>query len=266
MGMSMIRSRGRSLAAGLAVVAIAAGVGLSAPTAAADPADLPIPATAPQVDQKVLSAFGNFIPAIIGSVATPDTHGQMNTDLLAQAKSLAAATSAAAPQATPLWNQLIGFLTNKTPAAGTGPSIPQGPHKPVIQQFLYPTIGVGCLPGGNSVGMALATAGPQEAPAPGPKVGQAGFVYTSLGTGPALRNNAAPLTINWLNIDNGRTGSQPLLPNPKINATSGPGTFTAIANTGKGRVLAAIYGNVTTNTKGHPIGCTIVPTVGLAYI
>jgi len=262
--MSMFRSRGRHVAAGLAVVAIAAGAGLSAPTASADPAALPIPATAPPVDQKVLSAFGNFIPAIIGSVATPDTHGQMNADLLSQAKSLAAASTVAAPQAAPLWDQLIGFLTHK--AAGTAPSIPQGNNKPVIQQFLYPTIGVGCIPDGNSVGMALATAGPQQAPAPGPKVGEAGFVYTSLGTGPALRNNAAPLTLYWLNIDNGRKGSQPLLPNPKINATSGPGTFTTIANTGKGRVLAAIYGNVTTNTKGHPIGCTIVPTVGLAYV
>ena len=38
------------------------------------------------------------------------------------------------------------------------------------------------------MGKALVTAGPQAAPAPGPKRGEAGYVYTSLGTGPAINN------------------------------------------------------------------------------
>lgn len=147
------------------------------------------------------------------------------------------------------------------------PDIPQGPNKPRIQQFLYPTLGVGCMPdGGNSVGMALTTAGPQEAPAPGPKRGQAGFVYTSLGTGPAVKNTARSLWVSWINLENGRTGKTRLLPNPKINAEKGPGTFTAIASTGRGRIIASIDGNVTTTSKGKRVSCTIAPTIGTAII
>ena len=110
------------------------------------------------------------------------------------------------------------------------------------------------------------TAGPQEAPAPGPKTGEAGYVYTSLGTGPALNNDAAPLTVAWINIDTGATGHQNLRRNDKINVAEGPGTFTTIVKTGKGRVISAIYGNVTTSIKGSTVSCTIVPTVGLAVI
>ena len=120
--------------------------------------------------------------------------------------------------------------------------------------------------GGNSVGMALVTAGPQKAPAPGPKRGQAGFVYTSLGTGPAKKNTARSLWVSWLNLENGRTGQQRLLPNKKINYDKGPGTFTGIANTGRGRIVATIYGDVTTKTKGRTMTCGIAPTIGTAII
>ena len=158
------------------------------------------------------------------------------------------------------------------------PEIPRGPGAPRIQEFLYPTIGIGCMPesakgplgsagGGNSLGRALVTAGPQKAPAPGPKRGQAGYVYTSLGTGPAITNHARPLVAQWLNLDTGRTGSINLKRNPKINATDGPGTFTAIATTGRGRVLSVISGAVTTRTKSKRIvSCGIVPVIGIAYI
>ena len=72
--------------------------------------------------------------------------------------------------------------------------------------------------------------------------------------------------MSWINIDNGRTGQLQLKRNPLINATDGPGTFTGIASTGKGRVISTIYGDVTTKTKGKVLSCTIIPTIGLAII
>ncbi|GAA3957779.1 hypothetical protein [Gordonia caeni] len=279
-------------------VALAAAVALAAPAAHAEPAapapqadqsqGLPIPdaANAPKVDRQVLDALGAFAPALIGSAATRDENGEVNTDLLADARKLADNPLLPA-EAADTYRQLIDFLGEpgareaarvhaaddaalSTPAAKKdedAPNIPTGPRKPRIQQFLYPTIGLGCMPGnGNSVGMALATAGPQQAPAPGPKRGQAGYVYTSLGTGPAQKNTARSLWVSWLNVDTGRTGQQRLQPNPRINAQKGPGTFTTIAKTGRGRIVSTIYGDVTTKTKGKRVSCTIAPTIGTAIV
>ncbi|WP_298444768.1 Rv1157c family protein [Gordonia sp. (in: high G+C Gram-positive bacteria)] len=288
--MRLARSR-RTL---LAAVSLTAAVAVATPVAHAEPAApaagqeqlLPIPdlAHAPEVNQQVLDSLGAFAPALIGSVATRDVNGQVNTKLLDEARSLAD-NPALPTEVADTWRSLIDFLGEpgkaeaakihaaedaKVPAAkkkDDAPDIPTGPNKPRIQQFLYPTIGLGCMPGGgNSVGMALVTAGPQAAPAPGPKRGQAGVVYTSLGTGPALKNSAAPLMISWLNLDTGRSGQQRLLPNPKINAQKGPGTFTAIIKTGRGRIVSTISGTVTTKTKGKRIGCGIAPTIGIAVI
>ncbi|WP_132991846.1 hypothetical protein [Gordonia zhaorongruii] len=273
-----------------AAIAVTAAVAAPATTHAA-PAEkatageqtIPLPDKAPDVDPEVLKSLGAFAPALIGSVATRDADGNVNGKLLTQARELADNPTIPA-EASDTWRSLIDFLgepgRERAAAAGAipgaekdaaekkkaddAPNIPSGPDKPKIQEFLYPTIGIGCMPGGNSVGMALTTAGPQEAPAPGPKRGQAGFVYTSLGTGPAKNNNRR-LWASWLNLETGRTGQTALKPNPKINA-GGPGTFTGIAKTGRGRIVSTIYGDVTTRTKGRTVSCTIAPTIGTAII
>ena len=212
-------------------------------------------------------------------MTTPGPDGKINAGLLAQARTLADNPQLPA-QAKEIWKQITDFLgqpgqqqlvakqvAERKAAKPGDPEIPQGPNSPKIQQFLYPTLGFGCMPGGgNSMGRALVTAGPQQAPAPGPKRGEAGYVYTSLGTGPAITNNARQLSASWLNIDTGRTGQLQLKRNDKINIKEGPGTFTGIARTGKGRVISTIYGDVTTKTKGKIMSCTIAPTIGLAII
>ncbi|MDL9935691.1 hypothetical protein QSJ18_02935 [Gordonia sp. ABSL1-1] len=235
----------------------------------------PAPA-APRVDQQVLDSLGAFAPAIIGSVITPGPDGKVNATLLKQASTLAA-TPGLPPEVSAIWKSVVSFLSepgrremvSRTEVAERkpgDPEIPKGPNAPKIQEFLYPTIGFNCKPDGNSLGRALVTAGPQKAPAPGPKRGEAGYVYTSLGTGPAVDRPGHQLTVTWINIDNGRTGQTLLKRNPKINVKEGPGTFTGIAKTGKGRVISTIYGEVTTKTKGRVMSCGIVPTIGLAYI
>lgn len=265
------RSRGARIVTATAAVAAAFSLVLPAAAHAA-----PAPQT-PKVDQRVLDSLGAFAPAIIGSVATPGPDGKINAGLLQQAKTMAA-TPGLPPQVTAIWQSVIDFLGEPGQRAVArelraaerkpgDPEIPQGPNKPRIQEFLYPTLGFGCMgPGGNSLGRALVTAGPQQAPAPGPRRGEAGYVYTSLGTGPAITNPARKLWVSWLNIDTGRTGQTQLKRNPKINVKEGPGTFTAIARTGKGRVISTIYGDVTTKTKGRVISCGIVPTIGLAIV
>ncbi|MFW0786646.1 hypothetical protein AAFP35_19295 [Gordonia sp. CPCC 206044] len=259
----------------VAAMSVVAAASLALP-GVAEAAPAPKPA-APKLDQRTLDSLGAFAPAIIGSVATKDAHGKINSQLLDQAKALSSAPGLP-PQAKEIWKSVVDFLgepgrvamirERKAAERKPGdPEIPQGPNAPKIQEFLYPTLGFGCMPdGGNSLGRALATAGPQQAPAPGPKRGQAGYVYTSLGTGPAIDNPHQKLLVTWLNIDNGRTGQLTLKRNPKINVKEGPGTFTGIANTGKGRVVSTIYGNVTTKSKGRVVSCGIIPTIGLATI
>ena len=285
-------------------VAVAVAVGLLAPAvpALAAPAT-PAPtdsltaallAVPTKVDPHVLDSLGAFAPAIIGSMATPGPDRKVNPALFADANTLGSNPSLP-PNVRAVWKQVIDFLgepgkrnlaaynrTQRVPVAKKpkpgDPVIPRGPHAPRIQEFLYPTIGIGCMPesatgslgsagGGNSPGRALVTAGPQKAPAPGPKRGQAGYVYTSLGTGPAVNNRARPLMAQWLNLDTGRTGIINLRRNDKINATDGPGTFTAIANTGRGRILSVISGDVTTKSKKkRVVSCGIVPVIGIAYV
>ncbi|GAC66450.1 hypothetical protein GS4_02_01610 [Gordonia soli NBRC 108243] len=256
------------------MTAFAAAAALAMPTAAhAAPQQIP---AHPKVDKRTLDSLGAFAPAIIGSVATPGPDGKVNAQLLSQAKTLAAAPGLP-PQAATAWKKVIDFLGEpgrqqlaRQQAAETkpgDPEIPRGPKAPKIQEFLYPTLGFGCFANGSfSLGRALLTAGPQDAPAPGPKRGEAGYVYTSLGTGPALDNPARKLWVSWLNIDTGRTGQQQLKRNPKINVKDGPGTFTGIARTGKGRIISTIYGDLTTKTDKRAITCTIAPTIGVAIV
>lgn len=275
-GLSTSRSPRRAARVIIAATAFAAATSLAIPAAHAAPAK---PESAAQVDQRALDSMGAFAPAIIGSVATPGPDGKVNADLLNQARALAEAPGVPT-QVQGMWQSVMDFIgepgrkqlvaeQRKEAAKPGDPEIPQGPSKPKIQEFLYPTLGIGCQGGPNfnaSMGRALVTAGPQAAPAPGPKRGQAGYVYTSLGTGPAINNPSRKLWVNWLNIDTGRTGQTQLKRNEKINVKEGPGTFTAIAKTGKGRVISAIYGDVTTKTNKKVRSCTIAPTIGLAII
>ena len=283
----------------VAAVSLAAAVAIAAPAAHAEPVgqqapqsqsteDLGIPKDAkdaPEVDQQVLDALGAFAPALIGSAATRDQNGNVNTKLLADARGMADNPLLPA-EASATFRSLIDFLAAPDAAAATkvkaadetparnnaskkndAVEIPKGPNAPKIQQFLYPTAGFGCTPGGLfHVGMALVTAGPQEAPAPGPKRGQAGFVFTAMGTGPAVNNKNAPLLASWINLDTGKQGVTTLKRNDKINVEEGPGTFTGIAKTGKGRIVTTIHGTVTTKNGGKYTACGIAPTIGTAII
>ncbi|GAB21113.1 hypothetical protein GOPIP_004_00780 [Gordonia polyisoprenivorans NBRC 16320 = JCM 10675] len=280
----LIAATAVAIATSLAIPAVA----MAAPTSPAPTSQTPSPQTpspqtpneqTPTPDQRTLDSLGAFAPAIIGAVTTPGPDGKVNADLLRQAQTLAD-NPALPPQIKDIWKQITDFLGEpgrqqlaaqraaETRVAKPGdPVIPQGPNAPRIQEFLYPTLGFGCMPGnGNSLGRALVTAGPQAAPAPGPKRGEAGYVYTSLGTGPAVNSPVRKLWVSWLNIDNGRTGQLQLKRNEKINVAAGPGTFTGIAATGKGRIISTIYGDVTTKTKGRVLSCTIAPTIGIAII
>lgn len=278
-----VAAMGVVAATSLAMPAVAQGAPAAMPVDSTPAGSIPFPLPGRMtVDQETLDSLGAFAPAIIGSVTTKGPDGKINASLISQAKAFAS-TPGLPPQVRQAWQSIIDFLgepgrtamVRQQQAAQNKPGepvIPHGPNAPKIQEFLYPTLGFGCMPGsgnsgpGNSLGRALVTAGPQAAPAPGPKRGEAGYVYTSLGTGPAIDSAAHPLLVTWINIDNGRTGQFALKRNPKINAVDGPGTFTGIARTGHGRVVSTIYGNVTTVNKGHIYSCGIVPTIGLAII
>ena len=149
------------------------------------------------------------------------------------------------------------------PAAPAAPAPSAfGPDAPPTQDFMYPSIGNGCLAdGGNSIATAMSVAGPASIPKPGPKAGQTAYVFTAIGTpGPAAEQKL-PLNVTWVNLTTGKSGSVTLKPSPEINP-DGPTTLMAIADTGSGSIMSTIFGQVTTVEKQ----CTFMPTIGSTVV
>lgn len=251
------RSRGRSLTRMVASgAALAATCSLALPavaTAQPAPPQWPLPIAAPVVPG--YEALAALAPSIAGSVATDAASPQGQA--IAQVRALLA-TAPLSPEVKALLERVLTFLDG---SGGGGPEIPQ--NGPVISQFLYPTIGQGCISAdADSVGAALAVPGPADLPPPGPGVGQAGFVFTALGTAPLAATQVAPLTATWINIDNGRTGATTLTGEANINP-DGPATLSGIADTGPGRVFAVVAGSISTQAG---ITCNFLPTIGLTVV
>lgn len=259
----------------VSVVAVAIAAALAVPTvASAEPAppatELP-PLFLPTPDQPLpdyaqVAALASFAPAIMGAAAGPaDAAPGTQADLLAQARALLE-NSALPDEVKSTLEAVITFLDG---SGGGGPELPPV-DGPVIAQFLYPTIGMGCISdSADSVGTALAVPGPATLPPPGPPAGQAGFVFTALGTAPIAEVQEAPLTVTWLNLDNRRTGTQDLTGESNINP-DGPATVSTIADTGPGRVLSVISGGITTQSKEDPTAparsCNFLPTIGTVFV
>ncbi|EOM76143.1 hypothetical protein DW322_18405 [Rhodococcus rhodnii] len=235
-------------------LAIAAAAALAAPAHAfAQPAPPPVPEGVP------IDALASLAPAIIGAAAGPtDVAGGQNA-LLDQVRVLLE-TPGIPPEIKSTLERVLTFLDG---SGGGGPEIPQ--DGPAIAQFLYPTVGAGCIgPESDAIGTALAVPGPATLPPPGPGAGQAGFVFTALGTAPAA--DTQDLTVDWVNIDTMGRGTVPLTNEARINP-EGPATLSAIADTGPGRVLAVISGGITTLPEGEaPISCGFLPVVGMFVV
>ncbi len=147
---------------------------------------------------------------------------------------------------------------------GTGePGVGIPENGPAISQFLYPTIMNNCIDGtSGAVGTITAVPGPANLPLPGVPEHQTGFVFTALGTGGAADEQAEPLVVDWVNPNNGRTGSTVLGYNG-VNP-DGPATMTGVADTGAGQVLAVLRGGLTTKIEGGVANCRVAyPTVGI---
>lgn len=207
-----------------------------------------------------VDALAALAPAIIGAAAGPaDSPASAQAPILAQAKQLLA-NSALPTQIKAILQSIIAFLDG---SGGGGPKLPG--NAPSIAQFIYPTIGKGCIGDrADSVGTALAVPGPANLPPPGPRVGQTGFVFTALGTKRPTEQQSNPLTVTWLNLDTRRTQTQTLTDTAKINP-DGPATLSTISDTGPGRIVAVISGGLTTKAgpAEAPRTCAFLPTVGM---
>ncbi|MEV0945661.1 hypothetical protein [Rhodococcus sp. NPDC049939] len=255
-GDTVLRTQGMRRAVTALTLATAAAMALPAQSAA-------LPTLPPVPEGLPVEMLASFAPAIIGAAAGPeDLAAEPKNELLDQARNILDSANLP-PEIQSTLDSVITFLDG---SGGGGPEIPME-NAPVIAQFLYPSVGQNCIgEGSDSVGTALAVPGPAELPPPGPGVGQAGFVFTALGTAPPAPEQAEPLTVSWINIDNGRRDTQVLTDEARINP-EGPATLSVIADTGPGRVLAVIEGGLTTQPEdAAPISCTFLPTVGMFQV
>lgn len=174
----------------------------------------------------------------------------------------ARAPDAPAPAAAPAPETSAPAPPAAAPAAPDAAPPAFGPDAPPTQEFMYPSIGNGCLAdGGNVIATAISVAGPAPIPKPGPKAGQTAYVFTAIGTpGPAAEQKL-PLNVTWVNLATGKSGSATLKPNPEINP-DGPTTLVAIADTGSGSIMSTIFGQVTTVDRQ----CTFLPTIGSTVV
>jgi hypothetical protein len=170
---------------------------------------------------------------------------------------------AAAPDAVPV----AASSPAPGPAAGatTGPNTaPPGyaPDTPPTQDFMYPSIGNGCLAdGGNALATAISVAGPANIPVPGPGPAQTAYVFTAVGTSGPADVQKLPLNVTWVNLTTGKSGSATLKPRSDINP-QGPTTLTAVVDTGSGSIMSTIFGQVTTTDKQ----CQFMPTIGSTVV
>jgi hypothetical protein len=203
------------------------------PTHAAGPAPVTAPTVAPLPDSAPAAAAAPpATPRAVEPVAAP-----------------APAAPSAAPVAAP-----------PTPAPAAAPGF--GPDAPPTQDFMYPSIGTGCLgDGSNALATALSVAGPAKIPSPGPGPGQTAYVFTAVGTPGPADVQRLPLNVTWVNLTTGKSGSATLKPRSDINP-EGPTTLTVIADTGSGSIMSTIFGQVTTKERQ----CQFLPTIGSTVV
>lgn len=208
------------------------------------------------------------VAALAVGLATPATAGAQSLDELGRPTEpvLQAIENLAEQQWIPESTRgtiarAVGFFR------GTGePGTPLPENGPIIAQFAYPTIMQQCIGGEETaVGAATAIPGPADLPLPGIDPGKLGFIFTALGTEGVAAQQAQPMTVDWLNINNGRRGTTVLTYNG-INE-GGPATVNGVADTGPGQVLMLLQGGVTTNLEdGGTSNCVAFPTVGTAFV
>ncbi|MDU0478287.1 hypothetical protein QVA66_03425 [Staphylococcus chromogenes] len=156
-------------------------------------------------------------------------------------------------------NSLLAAVVFYEGGGKPGAELPN--NAPNFRQFYWPTVSAKCIGGQlDATGSAIAVPGPAEIPAPGAKEGEVAFVFTALGTGPIAKEQHTSMQVQWLNINNFRFGSTPLVDNG-INP-QGPATVSATANTGHGTVIAWLSGGVSVaGTDSTPAStCNFAPT------
>jgi hypothetical protein len=182
----------------------------------------------------------------------------------------AAPAPAPAPDAEPLAAPVAPEAASAPVAPDAAPAPPApapaaaafGPDAPPTQDFLYPSIGNGCLAdGGNALATAISVAGPAKIPTPGPAAGQTAYVFTAVGTAGPAAEQRLPLNVTWVNLTTGKSGSATLTPRSDINP-AGPTTLTAIVDTGSGSIMSTIFGQITTTEKQ----CQFMPTIGSTVV
>lgn len=220
------------------------------PAHAAGPAPEALPAPAPAPAPEAAPAPAPAPAAAPAPAPAPAPEAAPAPAAVPAAATIPAPEAAPAPAPGP----------DAAPAAAAAPGF--GPNAPTKQDFMYPSIGNGCLKdGGNVLATAISVAGPASIPLPGPKPGQTAYVFTAIGTpGPAAEQKL-PLNATWVNLTTGKSGSVTLQPRPDLNP-EGPTTLTAIADTGSGSIMTTIFGQVTTTE----MQCQFMPTIGSTVV
>lgn len=135
---------------------------------------------------------------------------------------------------------------------------------PKINQF-GPMLSPVCIGGETpSLGLATSVPGPAALPLPGIPAGQAGFVFTAMGTKGLADKQDAQMRVHWINPLKGKYGTT-VLDRHDLNP-DGPSTVWGVGDTGSGLVFAVIEGGVTADEESGPATCHYSPSVAIVPV
>ncbi|WP_448851221.1 Rv1157c family protein [Corynebacterium sp. 335C] len=160
----------------------------------------------------------------------------------------------------------LGSLTGGSSEGGAaeGESDEEGlipENGPKINQFL-PMVSPKCIGGKTpSLGLATSVPGPADLPLPGIPQGQAGFVFTAMGTKGLAETQDMKMNVHWVNPLSGSWGTT-TLDRTDLNP-DGPGTVWGVGETGSGMVLAVIEGGITAAEESGPSNCQFTPSAAI---
>ncbi|QBJ98911.1 hypothetical protein ERC79_22830 [Rhodococcus sp. ABRD24] len=197
----------------------------------------------------------------------PEVQSTVPADVVSLLQAVAYPTTGARPDLPGSVLEIIARAWDDVPRSTY---LPRSVHltEGLAQSFLYETIAKGCIPftagPADSVGVASAIAGPAvdtSLPESNLPAGTVNFLFSAINTGKSLPTHGDRLKVAWFNTSTLESGVVPLVQERPADWVT---TLSATVRTGRGTVVAAVFGSVLNQPSSGPVHeCGFAPVVGV---